>query len=402
MPSSKSDKHVIGFLVLHLLTYSIYNLGHPVTPQFINDIHAPIFMTGILLGVMALAQCIFAPFWGQVSDIYGRRIAYLGPLIYAFSQLGFVFLSNYYYLFIFRFISGAFVVITATVNFAYISDCASPNKKTKYLGIAALLIPIGIFFGFTIGGLLGDIFNPRMSFAIQSVASIILAVILYFYVDSPKKEDASFSQINFNIMKENYLLLKRNGSSGLKYVLLITFFNIVSYQMVMSQAAVILTNGFSKPTSYVGLFVALFNLIGGLISFVIQPLLFKSTRLNHKYLPFCSLLSILASAIAYLITLNQPLFMWFGLMLATLFNTVFIALVQDIIVKIDIHNEKGALIGINQATQSLGIFIGTSIAGLIIAQYLYGSILTGLILFIITFLVNYFYVSKNLNKLIQN
>jgi len=395
------DKHVVGFLVIHLLTYSVYNLGHPVTPQFINDLHAPIFMTGVLFGVMALAQFIFAPFWGQVSDVFGRRIAYIGPLVYGFSQLGFVFLSNYWLLLIFRFISGAFVVITATVNFAYISDTASNAKKTKYLGIAALLMPVGLFFGYAFGGLLGDIFNPRISFLVQSICSLILALILFVYVKSPKKENASFKQVNFNVMKENVLLLKRNQGTGLKYVLLITFCNIISYQMLMSQAAVILTNSYNKPTSYVGLFIALFNLVAGAISFVIQPFLFKSRRLNHKYLPFCSLFSIIASFIAFLIVYTNPNAMWLGLMLATMFNTIFIALVQDIIIKIDINNEKGALIGINQAVQSFGIFLGTSLAGFIVSFYLYGSIITGMILFVLTFLINKFIVSKNLNALIQ-
>ena len=397
----KNNNHLIGFLILHLVVYSIYNFGHPVTPQYINDLAAPIFMTGVLLGVMALAQFTFAPFWGQVSDSFGRRIAFLGPLGYSIGQLGFVFLDDPFQLMIFRFISGGFAVITTTVHFAYISDKAELKDKTKYLGIAALLLPIGIFFGYTIGGFLGDIYSPRMTFLIQAILSFIIAIVMYFYVDSPKQENASFKKIKWNIYKENYYILQRNSDTCLRFVLLITFMNIISYQLTVSQAAVILTNGFDQNMSYIGLFIALFNLFAGLVSFGIQPKLFKNAKGSQKYLPLLSLTSVVTSSIAFIAVIGNPLIMWFGLMLSTILNTTFIALIQDIITKIDIHNEKGALIGINQAVQSLGVFVGTTLAGLVIAKFMFGPILVGAILFLATFLINEFVVKKEIAKMIN-
>ncbi|MDF9866784.1 MFS family permease [Bacilli bacterium PM5-3] len=396
----KSNKHLIFFLVLHLFVYSIYNLGHPVTPQYIKDLSAPIYMTGVLLGVMALAQFTFAPFWGQVSDFFGRKIAFIGPLGYAIGQLGFVFLHDPIALLFFRFLSGGFAVITTTVHFAYISDKASLENKTKYLGIASLLLPIGIFFGYTIGGFMGDILSPRMTFLIQSILSLISAVIMYFYVDSPKVKTASLKNIKWNIFKENYNILKRNNDTCLKYILLITFLNIISYQLTISQAAVILSNGFDASTSYIGLFVALFNLFAGMISFIVQPKLFKSKRGNQKYLPLLSFGSTLTSLIAFMAVLTSPLIMWAGLMFSTILNTTFIALIQDIITKIDIHNEKGALIGVNQAVQSLGVFVGTTSAGLIVSKYMFGSILVGAMMFMLTFIINEFVVKKEIDKTI--
>ena len=394
----KTNRHLIWFLVLHLIINSVYNFGHPVTPQYINNIAAPIYMTGVLFGVMALAQFIFAPLWGQISDIFGRKIAFIGPLGYAIGQLGFVLFSDPTMLLIFRFIAGAFAVITATVHFAYVSDKSSLQNRAKYLGIAALLLPIGVFFGYTIGGFLGDVFSPRLTFLIQAIASFFMAIIMYFFIDSPKRENAKITNIKWNVIKEDLALLQRNRDTALKYILLITFLTIISYQLIISQAAVILTNGFNKTTTYVGLFIAIYNLLAGITTFFIQKQILKSKKSNIKYLPYLSLCSIFSSLTAFMIILKIPFIMWLGLMGTTMLNTIFIAQIQDIITKVDKHNEKGALIGLNQAMQSLGMFAGTIGAGLLVAQNIFSPLLLGTCLFILTFIINQFVVKKKLEQ----
>ncbi|MEG0283909.1 MAG: MFS transporter [Erysipelotrichales bacterium] len=384
----KSKNHLRVFLILHLLIYAIYNLGHPVTPEYIKEINAPMYMTGVLLGVMALAQFSFAPLWGQISDVFGRKIAYIGPLGYVIGQLGFVFLSTPSLLIFFRFFSGAFAIITTTVHFAYISDKAKPKEVSKYLGYASLLLPIGVFLGYTVGGYLGDIISPRMTFLVQAIASLILAIILYFFIDSPSKEGASLKKIKWNILKEDFQILKRNNDTPLKYILAITFLNIISFQLTISQAAVILSNGFDKTTSFVGLYVALFNLFAGLLSFIVQAKVVAKTKRKAKILPYLSLFSIVCSIII-LIGVNISLeLMWIGMMMSTILNTAFIALIQDIITKIDKHNEKGALIGLNQAVQSLGVFCGTFSAGMLVSNNIAYPMMMGALLFVLTLLLN--------------
>lgn len=389
------ERKLTTFLFLHLVVYSIYNMGHPVTPQYINDIMAPAYMTGILLGAMALAQFFFAPFWGQVSDLIGRKIMFIGPVGYAFGQMGFVLLHDPISLLVFRFISGAFAVISTTVHFAYISDHSNDNKRTKYLGIAALLMPIGVFVGYTVGGFLGDFIGPRMTFGVQAFASLIVGIVLYFYVVDVKRDYGSFLDIKWNVFKENRMVLYRNRDTLLKYILVITFLNIVAFQLTLSQTAVILNNGFDKSMSYIGLFIALINLIAGVTSFYVQPRIFRHQRNNVTFLPYLSFFSVIAAMIAGFSSLINPLMMWAGLMIATLLNTIFIAIVQDTITKIDKHNEKGALIGINQAVQSLGIFLGTTSAGLLLAMQLSWPLFAGMLVFGVTAIVNRYLISHN-------
>lgn len=398
----KRDNHVVGFLFIHLLVYSIYNLGHPVTPRYIDDLNGPIYLTGVLFAIMALAQFVFAPFWGQVSDKFGRRIAFIGPFGYFFGQLGFVFLSDPLLLVFTRFLSGAFAITTLTVHFAYIADKASINNKNKYLGIATLFLPLGIFFGYIIGGFLGDIFSPRTTFLIQAIASLIMSIILFKYVDSPKKDNASLKDIKWNIIKEDFAIIKRNSDTCMNYILIITFLNIVSYQLLISQATVILNSGFHKTSTFIGIFVALYNLLAAIISVNIQKALFKNKKENHTFLPYLSFFSILCCLIALLSSFSNVSFLWIGLMFATILNTIFLALIQIILTKIDIHNEIGALIGINQAIQSLGVFTGAFCGGILVSNMLFAPIFFALIVFCLTFITNRFVVSKQIDLSIMS
>lgn len=388
MNKNERSRNINTFLVLHLTLFSVYNMGHPVTPQFINDISAPAYMTGVLLGVMALSQFFFAPFWGQVSDVIGRRIIFIGPLGYAIGQLGFILFSDPTMLLIFRFISGAFSIIGMTVHFAYISDHTSEKERTKYLGIASLLMPIGVFIGYTVGGFIGDLHGPRITFTYQAIFSLILSVVFFFYVVDAKKVEGRIRDIKWNVIKENRSVLKRNQDTILRYILVITFLNIISFQLTLSQAAVILNDGFSKSMTYIGLFVALLNLLAGVMSFFVQPRIFKHQRNNVSFLPYLSSFSVIAAMIAAFASLTNPIAMWLGLMLTTLLNTIFVAIVQDTITKIDKHNEKGALLGINQAVQSLGMFAGTTMAGFLLAKALFLPMFIGTLLFGVTALVN--------------
>lgn len=394
-------KHMIIFLFILWVNNSIFNFGHPVTPQFINDINAPIYMTGVLFGVMAMAQFIFAPLWGQISDKFGRKIIFIGPLGYAIGQLGFVFFSDPIVLIIFRFISGMFAVSMMTINFAYISDKAALEDKAKFLAIAAILIPLGTFAGYSIGGYLGGIIQPRGAFLVQAILSFILGVVLYFFIDD-RIERKSESKIKWNIVKENIAILKRNNDTGLKYILAITFLNVVAYQLTFSQAGVILFNAFGKSTSYIGIFIATFNLIAGVSSFIFQTRLLRAQQTQLKTLPYLSLFSLFSSLLAFSVVWLSPVLMWIGLMFNAALNTMFIALIQDIITKIDKYNEKGALIGVNQAFQSLGMFFGAIFAGGLISSYVFAPLLGGAIIFLLTFIVNKFLVSKQLNYYISN
>ena len=53
----------------------------PLVPLYAEEFGASVVEIGLLTGVYALMQLIFAPIWGRVSDRFGRRPVILGSLL---------------------------------------------------------------------------------------------------------------------------------------------------------------------------------------------------------------------------------------------------------------------------------------------------------------------------------
>ena len=68
-----------------------------------------------------------------------------------------------------------------------ISDYFKPEKRATALSIYSVGIYIGIFLGFTIGGVLAQHYGWRVAFYAVGLPGILLAVLLYYFVKEPVK-----------------------------------------------------------------------------------------------------------------------------------------------------------------------------------------------------------------------
>ncbi len=68
-----------------------------------------------------------------------------------------------------------------------ISDYFRPEKRATALSVYSLGIYIGIFLGFTIGGILAGSFGWRIAFYSVGIPGILLALFMYFVVKEPVK-----------------------------------------------------------------------------------------------------------------------------------------------------------------------------------------------------------------------
>jgi predicted MFS family arabinose efflux permease len=68
-----------------------------------------------------------------------------------------------------------------------ISDYFAGERRATALGIYSLGIPVGILFGFTLGGLISDTFGWRAAFFVVGVPGLLLALLLRFTVREPPR-----------------------------------------------------------------------------------------------------------------------------------------------------------------------------------------------------------------------
>ena len=142
----------------------------------------------------ALAQFLFMPVMGALSDRYGRRpvilISCLGMGIDYFVM---ALAPTLAWLFVGRVISG-FTSASVTTAFAYIADVTPSEKRAGAFGMMGAAFGIGFVIGPALGGVLGGI-DPRLPFWVAGVLAIVNAGYGWFVLPEslPKEKRMAFA-----------------------------------------------------------------------------------------------------------------------------------------------------------------------------------------------------------------
>lgn len=123
----------------------------PLLPFYATRLGADASMVGILIAAFPAAQLVVSPFWGWLSDRYGRRPMILaGLLSSAAAYVLFGLANTLWLLFASRLVQGAGGATTGVVQ-AYVADSVVPEERTKALGWLTAATSAGVMIGPLIG-----------------------------------------------------------------------------------------------------------------------------------------------------------------------------------------------------------------------------------------------------------
>jgi MFS family permease len=117
----------------------------------------------MMMAVFSAAQFISSPFWGNLSDRYGRkRILILGVIGSAISMFLMGIANSFAVVFLTRAVGGLLSSATLPTAMAYISDSTTEEERGGGMGVIGAAMGVGMVIGPGIGGLVGseDISTP--------------------------------------------------------------------------------------------------------------------------------------------------------------------------------------------------------------------------------------------------
>ncbi len=156
-------RFILVTLVLDILGIGIVI---PVLPEIVTgmlggDESRAAFWYGSIAASYALAQFLFAPVLGALSDQIGRRPVLLVSLAgFGVNYVLFGLAPNLAWLFAARVLCGVCGASFTTCN-AYIADISKPEDRARNFGLVGAAFGIGFIFGPALGGLLGEL-GPRV------------------------------------------------------------------------------------------------------------------------------------------------------------------------------------------------------------------------------------------------
>ena len=185
----KGNKAAVRFIFITILLDVVgFGIIIPVLPKLLAEmnnigINEASKYGGYLLFAFAIAQFLFSPVIGNLSDQYGRRPVLLISIFgFAIDYLILAFAPTYTWLLIGRILSGIGGASYTTAS-AYIADISTNENRSKNFGMIGAAFGLGFIIGPLLGGLLGSI-GLRVPF--YTAAGLSMLNFLYGYFILPE------------------------------------------------------------------------------------------------------------------------------------------------------------------------------------------------------------------------
>lgn len=268
------DSHARGKLVVLMITAFLDMVGIlmvvPLLPFYAQDLNdsgfvsrtlATLHMNGdgmvvsLLVAMYAVVQLISAPYWGRVSDRFGRRPAMMiGLGGSALAYLVFAYAPTLDWLFLSRIVQGAGGGTVGVIQ-AYVADSTRPEDRAKALGWLSAATNAGVALGPVIGGgamhFLGRS-GPGLSAALMSCITMLFA---YHYLT--ESHDAAAAKAAGKVVRKSSEAVRRvisHGAEPASRLIWIYAITMGSFQAMSTTLALFLAWRFSVTASTIGFF----------------------------------------------------------------------------------------------------------------------------------------------------
>ncbi|OIO37793.1 MAG: hypothetical protein AUJ71_04385 [Candidatus Omnitrophica bacterium CG1_02_49_16] len=153
----------------------------PGLENYASDLNASPLFVGIIYSSYSLAQLIFSPLWGSLSDRIGRRPVMMASTLGAgAAYLWFAFSTSLGMLLFCRVFAGMMAGNISTAQ-AYVADVTDSKDRAKGMGLIGAAFGIGFVVGPALGGIIMKIF-PLNPFYIIGVTAAGLSVLSFLLV----------------------------------------------------------------------------------------------------------------------------------------------------------------------------------------------------------------------------
>jgi MFS transporter, DHA1 family, multidrug resistance protein len=196
-----------GFtLVMPFLPIYLQQLG-------VTDVGEVALWSGLSLGVTPAMTAMLAPFWGRLSDRFGRKIMVERSLVsFILLMAGMAYVTKAWHVFALRAVQGLFAGYGALA--ITMAAESAPREKTAYaIGIVQTAQRLGPALGPIIGGIVAQLVGLRNAFLVTSCFYIAALVVVFFTYDErlvhQVDKRSSHERISFrNVLAfENFVLL---------------------------------------------------------------------------------------------------------------------------------------------------------------------------------------------------
>ncbi|MCQ6958178.1 MFS transporter [Mucilaginibacter aquariorum] len=317
---------------------------------------------GLLTAAYSIAQFFATPVLGSLSDKFGRKPLLVISLIGTCASFIIFGLANgIFVLFAARILDGL-TGGNISVAQAMVSDISSPKERAKNFGILGSAFGFGFVIGPAIGGLLSK-FGMQVPFFFAAGIAILGVLLTLFFLKETNQNKTGRSPTkknHFSFISLVTVLKKPVIGTAIFTGFLLT---MAQFTMLIGFQTFSVDELKLNPTQ-IGLFYGGFGISGILMQMLVPAV--KKIISTQAVILFISTLFCLGMMLLAGFTTGLVLFA-IAVGIYGLFNGLRNPMLNAIIADHNDGNERGEVMGVNQAYASIGQTLGPVTAGLITA-----------------------------------
>lgn len=349
------SKALIPVLLTVLLDLLGFGIVIPLLAFYAQEFQAGPVEIGLLMACYSLAQFLFAPLWGAVSDRVGRRPVMLVSIAAtALCLAGFASANTLWMLFLFRTLHGMATANISTAQ-ACVADLTTLENRARGMGMIGAAFGIGFTVGPFVGG---ELSRYGLAFPIWVAAglSAVNLVLAWFMLPETRRPDSE--QRHRPISPTAFLTVMRHPVVGLCVTL--TFVNTVAFALMEAMFNVFAEDAWGLDAQSVGRMFGVSGLVtvlvqGGLIGRLVKR--WGEARL----LPVG--LAILCLGLIALPYAPPAAWMMVAFSVIAIGQSIANPSLQSLISRGTRADEQGFVLGTNQSLSALGRVVGPAMAG---------------------------------------
>lgn len=192
--STKSRSPLILMALTILIDFTGFGLIIPLLPFWAQRLGANAVGVGLILTVYAVAQFIFTPLLGSLSDRYGRRpIIIASLLIETISLMLTALAGSLPLLLLVRFLGGIGASNIGSAQ-AVVSDTTTPANRARGMGMIGAAIGLGFVIGPLLGGLLSPLGTTLPFWVAAGIALLNMLLVFFLLPETRDKKQHSSSK----------------------------------------------------------------------------------------------------------------------------------------------------------------------------------------------------------------
>ena len=190
--SQRAKLEILGAVLLALFLGVLdQTITGPALPTIVTDLGGNEYYNWVVT-IYLLTSTITVPFYGKLSDLYGRKpLLMIGVTIFLVGSALSGLSQNMAQLLLFRGIQGVGAGALFPIALAVIGDLFSPQERGKYQGLFGAVFGISFIIGPFLGGVLTESISWHWIFYVNIPIGIISLIVLARLLPTVKRPDAT-------------------------------------------------------------------------------------------------------------------------------------------------------------------------------------------------------------------